>query len=139
MSSPNRWNPRARWRGRAGGGRVTVSQETNYPVSGAVSLLLTYAFLLAVMTAGAAQILMKSSGLVPSGRTILAGAGPLLYLLASQLLRAGVSVIAVVDTTPPTLTGGLALSTALAGRGEDLRSVIRNADPALNQLKADGE
>lgn len=53
-----------------------------------------------VMTAGAAQILMKSSGLVPSGRTILAGTGPLLYLLASQLLRAGVSVIAVVDTTP---------------------------------------
>ncbi len=53
-----------------------------------------------VMAAGAAQILMKSSGLVPSGRTILAGTGPLLYLLASQLLRAGVSVTAVVDTTP---------------------------------------
>ncbi|MDX8437795.1 FAD-dependent oxidoreductase [Mesorhizobium abyssinicae] len=53
-----------------------------------------------VMAAGGAQILMKSSGLVPSGRTILAGTGPLLYLLASQLLRAGVSVIAVVDTTP---------------------------------------
>ncbi|MDK4734875.1 NAD(P)/FAD-dependent oxidoreductase [Rhizobium sp. CNPSo 3490] len=53
-----------------------------------------------VMTAGAAQILMKSSGLVPSGRTILAGAGPLLYLVASQLLRAGVDVIAVVDATP---------------------------------------
>ena len=53
-----------------------------------------------VMTAGAAQILMKSSGLVPSGRTILAGTGPLLYLLASQLLRAGVSLTAVVDTTP---------------------------------------
>lgn len=53
-----------------------------------------------VMGAGAAQILMKSSGLVPSGRTILAGTGPLLYLLASQLLQAGVSVIAVIDTTP---------------------------------------
>ncbi|WP_064709687.1 NAD(P)/FAD-dependent oxidoreductase [Rhizobium bangladeshense] len=53
-----------------------------------------------VMTAGAAQILMKSSGLVPSGRTILAGTGPLLYLVASQLLRAGVDVIAVVDATP---------------------------------------
>ncbi|MGN7882508.1 FAD-dependent oxidoreductase [Ensifer sp. 22460] len=53
-----------------------------------------------VMAAGAAQILVKSSGLVPSGRTILAGTGPLLYLLASQLLRAGVSVTAVVDTTP---------------------------------------
>jgi NADPH-dependent 2,4-dienoyl-CoA reductase/sulfur reductase-like enzyme len=53
-----------------------------------------------VMAAGAAQILMKASGLVPSGRTILAGTGPLIYLLASQLLRAGVFVTAVVDTTP---------------------------------------
>jgi NADPH-dependent 2,4-dienoyl-CoA reductase/sulfur reductase-like enzyme len=53
-----------------------------------------------VMAAGAAQILMKTSGLVPSGRTILAGTGPLLYLLASQLLRAGASLTAVVDTTP---------------------------------------
>ncbi|WP_210421998.1 NAD(P)/FAD-dependent oxidoreductase [Rhizobium sp. S9] len=53
-----------------------------------------------VMTAGAAQILMKSSGLVPSGRTILAGTGPLLHLVASQLLWAGVDVIAVVDATP---------------------------------------
>ncbi len=76
-----------------------------------------------VMTAGAAQILMKSSGLVPSGRTILAGAGPLLYLLASQLLRAGVSVIAVVDTTPvenrrlamPHVLGFAASSYALKG------------------------
>ncbi|ARQ14091.1 opine oxidase subunit A (plasmid) [Rhizobium etli] len=76
-----------------------------------------------VMTAGAAQILMKSSGLVPSGRTILAGTGPLLYLLASQLLRAGVSVTAVVDTTPvenrrlalPHVLGFAASSYALKG------------------------
>ncbi|OHV78013.1 NAD(P)/FAD-dependent oxidoreductase [Ensifer sp. LCM 4579] len=76
-----------------------------------------------VMAAGAAQILMKSSGLVPSGRTILAGTGPLLYLLASQLLRAGVSVTAVIDTTPvenwrlalPHLLGFSASSYALKG------------------------
>ena len=33
-----------------------------------------------VMTVGAAQILLKSSGLVPHGRTVLAGCGPLLWL-----------------------------------------------------------
>jgi NADPH-dependent 2,4-dienoyl-CoA reductase/sulfur reductase-like enzyme len=53
-----------------------------------------------VMTAGAAQIALKTAGLVPEGRTIIAGTGPLLYLLAAQLLRAGARVTAVLDTTP---------------------------------------
>ena len=38
-----------------------------------------------VMTAGAAQILLKSAGAVPAGRTVLAGQGPLVWLLAVQL------------------------------------------------------
>ena len=53
-----------------------------------------------VMTAGAAQTLLKASGLVPAGRTVLAGLGPLLWLLAAQLLRAGASIDAILDTTP---------------------------------------
>ncbi|MCV9934819.1 NAD(P)/FAD-dependent oxidoreductase [Boseaceae bacterium BT-24-1] len=53
-----------------------------------------------VMTAGAAQIALKSSGLVPQGRTVLAGSGPLLLLLADQLKRAGADIVAVLDTTP---------------------------------------
>jgi len=53
-----------------------------------------------VMTAGAAQILMKSAGVVPSGRIVLAGCGPLLWLLASQLLAAGARIDAILDTTP---------------------------------------
>jgi thioredoxin reductase/bacterioferritin-associated ferredoxin len=52
-----------------------------------------------VMTAGAAQILLKSSGLVPQGRTVLAGCGPLLWLIAWQYLNAGVPLDAVLDTT----------------------------------------
>lgn len=52
-----------------------------------------------VMTAGAAQTLLKSSGLVPSGRVVLAGTGPLLWLLAAQLLRAGGSIDPILDTT----------------------------------------
>lgn len=53
-----------------------------------------------VMTAGAAQIALKASGLVPQGRTILAGSGPLLLLLADQLKRAGADIVAVLDTMP---------------------------------------
>lgn len=52
-----------------------------------------------VMTAGAAQILLKSALVVPAGGLVLAGCGPLLYLLAWQYLRAGVSISAIVDTT----------------------------------------
>jgi len=52
-----------------------------------------------VMTAGAAQIALKTAGLVPAGRTVLAGCGPLLYLLAAQLVAAGADIVALLDTT----------------------------------------
>jgi NADPH-dependent 2,4-dienoyl-CoA reductase/sulfur reductase-like enzyme len=50
-----------------------------------------------VMTAGAAQILMKQSGLVPAS-AVLAGSGPLLYLLAAQMVRAGTPPKALIET-----------------------------------------
>ncbi|MEY3630360.1 MAG: hypothetical protein RLY91_2126 [Pseudomonadota bacterium] len=53
-----------------------------------------------VMNAGAAQIALKASGSVPSGRTVLAGGGPLLYLVACQLLEAGAEIVGVVETSP---------------------------------------
>ena len=53
-----------------------------------------------VITAGGAQILLKTAGVVPQGRTVLAGSGPLLWLLAWQYLRAGVAIEAMLDTTP---------------------------------------
>lgn len=52
-----------------------------------------------VMTAGAAQIMLKS-GFVPTAPIVLAGSGPLMLLLAIQLHRAGVAIAAYVDTTP---------------------------------------
>ncbi len=52
-----------------------------------------------VMTAGAGQILLKNAALVPQGPVVLAGCGPLLYLLAVQYLRAGVAIEALVDTS----------------------------------------
>lgn len=52
-----------------------------------------------VLTAGAAQILLKTAGMAPKGPVALAGAGPLLLLVADQLIRAGADVAAVVETT----------------------------------------
>src|SRR5580658_1743127 len=53
-----------------------------------------------VMTAGAAQIMLKTAGLVPSGRAVLAGQGPLIWLVAAQLIRAGAPPALILVTTP---------------------------------------
>ncbi|MBK5933727.1 thioredoxin reductase [Rhodovulum imhoffii] len=50
-----------------------------------------------VMTVGAAQILLKQSGVVPR-RAVIAGSGPLLYLVAAQMVRAGRPPLALVET-----------------------------------------
>lgn len=70
---------------------ATGAQERPFPVPGWT--------LPGVMNAGAAQILLKSSGvLLPY--PVFVGTGPLLYLIAHQYLRAGVPIAAVLDTTP---------------------------------------
>ena len=53
-----------------------------------------------VMPAGAAQIMLKTGDLVPSGRAVLAGQGPLIWLVAAQLIRAGASPAAILETAP---------------------------------------
>lgn len=50
-----------------------------------------------VMTAGAGQILLKQSGVV-ARNTVLVGSGPLLYLIAAQMVRAGTPPAAMVET-----------------------------------------
>jgi len=52
-----------------------------------------------VMTAGALQIMLKSSGVVPGEPFVVAGSGPLLFLLVQQYLAAGARPAAVLDTT----------------------------------------
>jgi hypothetical protein len=52
------------------------------------------------MTVGAAQILLKTAGLVPQGKVWLAGSGPLLRLYATQALAAGGTIAGIIDTTP---------------------------------------
>lgn len=53
-----------------------------------------------VMNAGAAQIALKTAGSVPSGAVVLAGGGPLLLLVACQLLDAGATLAGIVETSP---------------------------------------
>ena len=72
---------------------ATGAQERAVPIPGAT--------LPGVMSVGAAQTLLKSSGLVPDAPAVIAGSGPLVYLVASQLLRAGTPLRAVLFTTAP--------------------------------------
>jgi NADPH-dependent 2,4-dienoyl-CoA reductase/sulfur reductase-like enzyme len=51
-----------------------------------------------VMMAGGAQTLLKSAGMVPEGAVVIAGNGALLYQLAAQLIAAGASIAAILDT-----------------------------------------
>lgn len=53
-----------------------------------------------VITAGGAQLLLKTSAVVPQEPVVLAGSGPLLLLLATQYIACGVSVAAILDITP---------------------------------------
>jgi NADPH-dependent 2,4-dienoyl-CoA reductase/sulfur reductase-like enzyme len=86
------------WSSSAGGGdcaarRVLVATgaiERPFPVAGWT--------LPGVMTAGAAQILLKVTGTVADD-AIFVGSGPLLYLIVWQYLRAGVRIRAILDTT----------------------------------------
>ena len=71
---------------------ATGSLERPFPIPGWT--------LPGVMSAGGAQTALKAHGLLPAGRTVIAGTGPLLWLLAAQLLRAGGRIDAILDTTP---------------------------------------
>jgi thioredoxin reductase len=53
-----------------------------------------------VLTVGAAQTMLKSQGIVPGRRILLAGTGPLLLVVASQLATHGANIVAVVDPVP---------------------------------------
>ena len=94
-----------------------------------------------VMTCGAAQTLLKSAALVPAGKIVIAGSGPLLYLLASQLVRAGVKPAAVLETpthfgaalrhatrfvlAPGYLSKGLSMIGALRSGGVPIQRGVR--------------
>jgi len=53
-----------------------------------------------VIGLAAATILLKSHGVLPGRRVVVAGSGPLLLLVASKIAAAGGEVVAVVDAAP---------------------------------------
>lgn len=71
---------------------ATGAQERPVPFSGWT--------LPGVLTVGAAQILLKTSGQIPSAPVWIAGSGPLPLLYMVQLLRAGGRIAGYLDTTP---------------------------------------
>jgi NADPH-dependent 2,4-dienoyl-CoA reductase/sulfur reductase-like enzyme len=101
-----------------------------------------------VMLAGAAQGLLKSAGMVPSGPVVLSGNGPLLYQLGAQLVAAGAKVTALLETEArygaalQHLPGAIASGGYLA-KGLGLISAIRKAGVPIRRnvtgLKAIGK
>ena len=91
-----------------------------------------------VMTAGAAQVMLKSAAAVAPG-AVFAGCGPLLYLIVGQYLRAGAPVAALIDTTPrinlwraaPLLPQALAAGGYLAKGLAMMRDIRRAGVPVI--------
>ncbi|MGB0466720.1 MAG: FAD-dependent oxidoreductase [Pontibacterium sp.] len=102
-----------------------------------------------VMSAGSAQVMLKSDGLVRDD-AIFVGTGPLLYLIVTQYLRLGVRVKALVDTTPQAgylnamreFTSALS-QPAMIGKGLALLNEIRRSGTPVyrfaHDLKIEGD
>lgn len=75
-----------------------------------------------VMTVGAAQILLKSGGMLPQGRVWIAGAGPLPLLYATQNLRLGASLAGYIDTSNRPSLSAIA---KLAAGWRDVKSLFK--------------
>ena len=54
-----------------------------------------------VLTAGGAQVLLKSQRVRPGHRVLLAGSGPLQLVVANQMLDAGMEVVALAESASP--------------------------------------
>jgi len=72
-----------------------------------------------VMTVGGAGRLLKSYGVLPGRRVLLAGSGPLLLPVARELVEAGAQVVAVLEATRP--WEWIRHVAAIWGQGERLR------------------
>jgi len=89
---------------------ATGAQERPVPIPGWT--------LPGVMGAGAAQILLKTAGAVPAGPVVIAGQGPLCWLIAVQLLRAGAGPVTLLETRRVSATAAaLGAGGLWAGRG----------------------
>jgi NADPH-dependent 2,4-dienoyl-CoA reductase/sulfur reductase-like enzyme len=120
---------------------ATGAQERPVPIPGWT--------LPGVMGAGAAQILLKTAGAVPQGPVVIAGQGPLTWLLAVQLLRAGAGPLTLLETGgrgalwDAFRAGGLWTGRRLLTKGVSLVREARRRGlrvvPGARDLRAEGE
>jgi NADPH-dependent 2,4-dienoyl-CoA reductase/sulfur reductase-like enzyme len=103
-----------------------------------------------VMTAGAAQIMLKTASAVPEGPVVLAGQGPLLWLIAQQLIAAGAPPSAILETrragvVPTALAhpGSLLWGREAVVKGLGMMHAVRRAGVrvvrGVRGLRAEGE
>jgi NADPH-dependent 2,4-dienoyl-CoA reductase/sulfur reductase-like enzyme len=82
-----------------------------------------------VMTLGAAQTLLKGQGVVPKGIIVIAGTGPLLYYTASQLLKNGAEVAALIEASSFSQVAGwtrkLWRAPGILGKGLKYMAIIK--------------
>ncbi len=100
-----------------------------------------------VIGLAAATVMLKSHGVAPGSRVVVAGCGPLLLAVAAGLAKAGVAVEAVADLSPraawaralPTLAGRPAL--AMRGVGWLARTMLAGVPllPGHGVRRAEGD
>lgn len=138
-----------RWRSREGSGvtgarRIVAAagaMERPFPIRGWT--------LPGAMTAGAAQILLKTAGLLEDD-LVFVGGGPLLYLVAAQYCRAGHPPRLIIETTPrknlaaalPYLPRALLAAPYLSkglGLLRELRAACVRIERGVEQVEIEGE
>lgn len=98
-----------------------------------------------VYSLGAAQVALKAQGTALGRQIVLAGSGPLLTLVAAQLLKAGAGVAAVLDTAPMAaqIRGGMNMARArplVTARGLAVRARLGrryHAGVTLERIETD--
>ncbi|WP_163336170.1 NAD(P)/FAD-dependent oxidoreductase [Desulfopila sp. IMCC35008] len=91
-----------------------------------------------VMTCGGMSNLFKDSGLVPAEPLVVAGSGPLVWLVAEHLLALEAPVAAICDTTPiaQTVTAMKHMPAAMKRFGYMMKGVKMIAGVRKNAMKA---
>ena len=102
-----------------------------------------------VITAGGAQNILKSQGIVPGRRVLVSGTGPLILVVADSLRRAGATVVEVLESAPRgrslAALPRLAMRPALLRRGLAYRIGLARAGVPLRwghaviEARGDGE
>jgi len=89
-----------------------------------------------VMSAGGCLNLMKGQGMIPTGRVVVAGNGPLVLVAAASLIAAGADVVCVLEAQSDMrlvslLLAGLWAAPSIVRTGIGYRTRIRVGGPGL--------